>query len=130
MTSYGVSEVSVPKTHKFGQLERPIEKLWLSNFVSGNLQDSFFATISIQSLSQDVYFKAIDKFLVSSKSSDIKIYVLSFNATFDDTSEPHESPHFHGTRKGLNLGVSALPDGESADEGVDAGGEGAIWICS
>jgi putative transposase len=44
--------------------------------------------------------------------------------------QSHESPHFHGTRKGLNLGVSALPDGESADEGVDAGGEGAIWICS
>src|SRR5271165_552996 len=26
----------------------------------------------------------------------------------------HESPHFRGTRKGLNLRVSALPDGESA----------------
>ncbi len=39
---------------------------------------------------------------------------------------PHESPHFRGTRKGLNLRVSALPDGESAGWGTYARAEGAI----
>src|SRR5208337_3298286 len=41
-------------------------------------------------------------------------------------SRPHESPHFRGTRKGLNLRVSALPDGESAGWGTYARAEGAI----
>src|SRR5271165_5610618 len=38
----------------------------------------------------------------------------------------HESPHFRGTRKGLNLRVSALPAGESAGWGTYARAEGAI----
>ena len=40
--------------------------------------------------------------------------------------DSHESPHFCETRKGLNLGVFGLPDGESTGGRSDAGVEGAI----
>ena len=52
---------------------------------------------------------------------DVEVTV-PLNASLD----PHESPHFRGTRKGRNLRVSALPDGESAGWGTYARAEGAI----
>jgi esterase/lipase superfamily enzyme len=85
--SYGVSEVSIPRTHVFGRLERSIERPWLSNFVPGKPEDNYFTTVSIQSLSQEDYFKTTDAYLGTSKSSDVMIYVPGFNVTFDDTSE-------------------------------------------
>jgi retron-type reverse transcriptase len=41
-------------------------------------------------------------------------------------ADAHESPHFHRTRKSLNLGFPGRLDGESAGGGVHARTEGAI----
>jgi esterase/lipase superfamily enzyme len=79
---YGVSDVSIPRSHKVGQIERPN----LFGLELSEDREKHLTVTSLQTLAEDKYFETLNSLTGKDGSSDVLVFIPGFNMTFEDGS--------------------------------------------
>lgn len=80
--SYGVLEVSIPKTHKLGQIETPI---WWLPFQSKK-SDKHVVLLNINKMGETSFFETLENRISRSDRKEAFIFVHGYNVSFEDAA--------------------------------------------
>ena len=112
----GVAEVAIPRTHKFGQLERPP---WWHFFRSPDPR-RHITVLGGAELSADAFWNNVRSCVASSQDSDILVLIHGFNVSFEQglcrAAQIVADINFHGAPILYSWPSKGSVDAYSADE--------------
>ena len=120
---FGVAQVSVPKTHTFGEIESPN---WLRTFVGDKERVGKDVLIAkLEALKFEKFKNILKLKLKNAKQSDILIFIHGFNVTFEDAIKRTAQISYDLEFKGIPLTYSWPSVGSVSAYGRD--GDSVIY---
>ncbi|NOT37391.1 MAG: alpha/beta hydrolase [Saprospiraceae bacterium] len=108
---YGLMHVSIPKSHRRGNLELPNMLRVKSKYEP----DKFVLIRSIETFQEDNYMLSLSSTLKNSSNKDIFIFIHGFNSTFSEGAKRTAQLYYDLGFKGLALYYSWSSNGSATD---------------
>lgn len=121
--SYGVSYVSIPATHKPGELERP--SLWRLEFREN--AKNHFVLLPLEIQTQQAFFQGLQGRLAKSNKDQLLVFVHGFNTSFADAALRTAQLSYDLKFQGIPV-LYSWPTLESPDPRAYAADEATIQI--
>jgi len=82
--TYGVCEVSIPRSHDMGELEGP--SIWRLEFRQDIEKHVVLVADTLKALDRSAFLREIEQKVSTSKDSDALVFVHGFNVSFEDAA--------------------------------------------
>ena len=80
---FGITEVSIPKNHKFGEIERP----WtVSGLELSENQNKHMVLVNLQELNESEFKQSLHEKLANSSKRDVLVFIHGYNTSFKDAA--------------------------------------------
>jgi esterase/lipase superfamily enzyme len=77
----GLCEISIPQTHKMGNLERPS---WFKNLIFEESPEEYFTLLSNKNIDETEFLKVLKQKVGQSEEQDVLLFIHGFNVKFDE----------------------------------------------